>query len=93
MLGDMEMTDAFDAQIRVPPINTLAALDHVLREVALFSSERDHRRCLDLLGQSGFGEEGKLNVGVKKLLSLVEMARQDPEPVETFTANLVDYAA
>ena len=87
------MTDAFDAQIRVPPINNLASLDHVLREVELFTSERDHRRCMDLLQQSGFGEDGKLNVGVKKLLSLVEMARQDPEPVETFTANLVDFAA
>ena len=32
---------------------------------------------MEMLEQAGFGAEGCLNVGVKKLISVIEMARQD----------------
>lgn len=89
MLNDMEMTDAFDTQIRVPAISTLSAVNNVLREVGLFENEQEGRQCLSLLEQAGFGAEGKLNIGVKKLLTMAEMARQDPDPVEKLVGSLI----
>lgn len=93
MLSDMELIDAFDADIRVPPITSLRSVDHVLREVELFSSDEDYRTTSRLLEQAGFGVEGKLNVGVKKLLSMAEMARQDPDPAEKLVGSLIQYSA
>lgn len=93
MLNEMELSEVFDAQIRVPAISSLQALDKVLREVELFTSEQEHRRCLETLQQAGLGQTGKMNVGVKKLLNLVEMARQDQDKVDTFVQNLLDFMA
>jgi vesicle-fusing ATPase len=90
MLADMELSEAFDASIRVPSIATLAGVTHVLREVDFFRSQADERRLHEQLEQAGLGQKG-LNVGVKKLLGLVEMARQDREPVDTFVKNLMEY--
>lgn len=67
MLTDMDMLDHFLADIRVPAITSLRSVDHVLRETQLFQDENDHRRCLDLLTSAGLGEDGKLNLGVKKV--------------------------
>lgn len=89
MLNEMEMTDAFDTQIRVPAINNLGSVGNVLREVQVFDNDSESRRCMGLLEQAGFGAEGKLNIGVKKLLTMAEMARQDPDPVEKLVGSLI----
>jgi len=93
MLSEMELTDAFDADIRVPPITSLSAVDHVLREVELFRSDQEYQTASRLLQQAGFAEEGRLNVGVKKLLSMAEMARQDPNPAEKLVGSLIQHTA
>ena len=89
MLTDMEMVDAFDAEIRVPAISNLSSVATILKEVELFSDERELQHCLSLLEQAGFGGEGKLNIGVKKLLTMAEMARQDPDPAEKLVGSLI----
>jgi vesicle-fusing ATPase len=76
----MEVANAFDSEIRVPPIDNLPALLRVVQEFQLFEDERDFRRANNLLEQAGFAKEGHFTIGIKKLLSLIEMARQDPEP-------------
>lgn len=81
------MSEVFDAELRVPPISTLRSLEHVLREVELFASDNDRRNAIDMLQQAGFGEEGRLNIGIKKLLSMIEMARQEPEAVAERLTN------
>ncbi len=69
----------------MPPLASLRALDVVLREVQLFPTDEDRRRAVTMLGQVGFaerdGEEdsARTTVGVKKLLSMIEMARQEPD--------------
>ncbi|PWN53756.1 AAA-domain-containing protein [Violaceomyces palustris] len=88
MLTDMEIGDAFLADIRVPAITSLRSVDHVLRETRLFEDENQHERCLQLLSAAGLGEEGRLNIGVKKLLSEIEMARLDNDPADKLTAAL-----
>lgn len=90
MLTDVGLA-SFDAELRVPPIARLAALDHVLEAVALFPDARDRARAVAMLRQAGLdGEDGRLSIGVKKLLSVVEMARQEPEAVaERLTSALM----
>jgi vesicle-fusing ATPase len=91
MLTDMEVSDAFLADIRVPNITSLRSIDHVLRQTELFSSEEEHSRCLSLLQSAGVADGERLNIGIKKLLSEIEMARLDNDPVDKITAALTVY--
>jgi len=88
MLNDMDLADAFLADIRVPNISSLRSVDHVLRETQLFSTAEDHARCLQLLASAGLGTDGRINIGIKKLLSEIEMARLDDDPADKLTAAL-----
>ena len=85
MLTETQFTEVFDAELRVPPISKLRSLEHILREVELFPSEDALRGAIHQLRKAGFGEDemdtGRLNIGVKKLLSVIEMARQEPEAI------------
>lgn len=100
MLQDMDLSQAFLANIRVPNITSLRSVDHVLRETGLFAGENEHQRCLQLLHSAGLGEDDvdgqgatggaapRLNIGIKKLLSEIEMARLDDDPADKLTAAL-----
>lgn len=87
LLTELGLSDVFDSELRVPPISNLSSLERVLREVQLFSSEDELRQTMRMLADAGFAvdlnaEEDAalhLQVGIKKLLSIVEMARQEPE--------------
>ncbi|EJU06606.1 AAA-domain-containing protein [Dacryopinax primogenitus] len=81
LITEIEMADVFDSEIRVPPISDSKALDTVIRELKLFGSEAEYRYAMEKLRQAGLTGEGHLNIGIKKLLSVVEMARQEPEAV------------
>jgi len=88
MLTDVGLS-SFDAELRVPPITDLTALDHILDAVELFRSPRDRSRAVNMLREAGMGTE-RLNIGVKRLLSVIEMARQEPEAVaERLTSALM----
>jgi len=69
----------------VPPISGIGSLEHVLTEVQLFNNAADTGKAVSMLQEAGFGRNDgpspTLNIGVKKLLSLVEMARQEPHAV------------
>lgn len=63
----------------------MGSLEHVLTEVELFDNATDIKRAIAMLREAGFGrEDGRspvLSIGVKRLLSLIEMARQEPHAV------------
>jgi vesicle-fusing ATPase len=95
MLTDVGLA-SFDAELRVPPITDLNALDHVLEAVELFRSSRDRTRAVTMLREAGLGNTdersgvGRLSIGIKRLLSVIEMARQEPEAVaERLTSSLM----
>lgn len=47
---------------------------------------------MQLLSQAGFAQEGKLDIGVKKLLSMAEMCRQDGEgAADKLVSSLIEY--
>ncbi|KAJ3531815.1 hypothetical protein NM688_g7518 [Phlebia brevispora] len=84
ILTDLGFSESFDSEIRVPPISKLPALQHVLEEVELMKDPRELKQTMQMLVQAGFGSQDDvngLNIGIKKLLSIVEMARQEPENV------------
>ena len=87
----MDVESAFDTDIPITPINSLEGVDHCLREVELFSSSAEHQRAMQMLREARLGEEGRadLLIGVKKLLSMAEMARQDPDPAFKLVSSLV----
>lgn len=86
----MDVESAFDTDIPVAPIDSLDGVERCLREVQLFTNGGDHQRAMQLLKDAQFGENGRpeLLVGVKKLLSMAEMARQDPDPAYKLVSSL-----
>lgn len=84
MLTDLQMSEVFDANTYVPSISTLRSIKKVLREVNLFTREEELNRAMKLLQQAGFNDdeyETRQQVGIKKLLGIIEMARQEPDEV------------
>lgn len=86
MLTETQMAEVFDAELSVPPISTLRSLEYVLRELQLFSTDRELQKAMGMLERAGFGKVDeydipRMSVGIKKLVSVVEMARQEPEEV------------
>jgi vesicle-fusing ATPase len=68
---------------------------HVLQELELFPSDQHYMRAIRMLEEAGFADKDhlspKLQIGIKKLLSIVEMARQEPGNVaERLTHAIMD---
>ncbi|KAF9266293.1 AAA-domain-containing protein [Marasmius fiardii PR-910] len=77
----------FDSELRVPPISDLRSLEYILKEVELFDSRDERKQAIRMLEDAGFvsssrdESNSKLHIGVKKLLSIIEMARQEPDNI------------
>ena len=73
--------------MRVPPISNLQALEYVLRELELFPSGQERRAAIQMIHEAGFASDAQdeisssSHIGIKKLLSTIEMARQEPNNV------------
>lgn len=80
-VDDLGLVDHFDSQLVVPAISDLDSFDHVFREVELFSSDAEQRMAIAQLQQAGsrVGSKFGLQIGIKKLLTDIEMARQEPD--------------
>lgn len=86
ILDQMDMTDEFSAEIYVPTITSLEGIDIVLQQLELFS-DNERERALSILQQANMDQ--KLTIGVKKLLMITEMARQDEDKVEKFVNTIL----
>lgn len=88
-ITDLGFSEVFDTSIKVPAISHLAQLEVVLRSVELFGDDTELRETLHQLSSAGFPRNASeaetptlpMLVGIKKLLSIIEMARQEPESV------------
>jgi len=80
MLHDMEMNELFDSDIRVPPIDELRSIMKVIESVDLYKpSDEGYNKIARTLTHAGYDKEGSVLIGIKRLLSLIEMARQDED--------------
>ncbi|KAG8218986.1 P-loop containing nucleoside triphosphate hydrolase protein [Butyriboletus roseoflavus] len=88
-ITDLGFSEVFDASIKAPAISHLGQLEVVLRSVELFADDSELRDTVRQLSSAGFPRTASeaesptlpLLVGIKKLLSIIEMARQEPESV------------
>lgn len=80
----MGMLDAFNAHVNVPVMTTTEHVQNVLEELDLFTPDE-----MSMVLQSLKDSPVALTVGVKEVLMLAEMARQDEaNKVEKFLTSL-----
>lgn len=84
VLAQMDLLNAFDAEIAVPNVANHNELGHVLRELQAFNSDGERQQVLhDLYSTT---RTKQLNVGIKKILMGVETARQDEDMAGRFVS-------
>lgn len=88
VLEQMDLTEVFDSSIYVPTVGDLRDVDYVTTEIQLFS-DTERRSAMQIFQSSGALDK-KVSVGIKKLLMISEMARQDVDKVEKFTTTLLE---
>ncbi|VDC02103.1 unnamed protein product [Peniophora sp. CBMAI 1063] len=95
MLADVGL-DTFDAELRVPALSHLTQLPPVLEAAKV--SRDDGSRAVRMLEQAGFARDARgvedgarsLDVGIKRLISILERAKQQPEELaERLTSELM----
>lgn len=92
VLQEMEIVDCFQADIHVPAISTFSGLLRVVESLDLFTGLQDYERFQNLLRAAGWSEEDRFVIGVKKLVSLIEMSRQDTDPADRLLKGLLTHA-
>lgn len=76
MLNQLDLFSRFDAEIAVPNVNTQAELAALLQHSGAFS-DRDQQRAIGEIQEiTGSADVG---VGVKKILTAIETAKEDQD--------------
>ena len=89
-LEQMDMSDAFNAEIYVPNVTDLSAVDTIVGGLELFSTA-ERKKAIEMTKEQGVDK--KLSIGIKKLLMLIEMARQDEDKVDKLVSCLSEEGA
>ncbi|KAJ2775809.1 transport between ER and Golgi ATPase protein [Coemansia javaensis] len=86
VLAQMDLATVFSSDIYVENIGSIEALKKVVQHARLFDSAREYdglfSSLADYLGNRSF------SIGVKKLLLLIETARQDPDKHSRFMSEI-----
>ncbi|KAI8323952.1 AAA-domain-containing protein [Martensiomyces pterosporus] len=87
VLEEMDLAASFTNEIHVQNIKSLEAVEHVTRHVGLFDSDADSSRVFaDLRDSIG---DRELSIGIKRLLLLIETARQDADKCARFKVEVL----
>jgi len=81
VLRQMDVINAFDAEIPVPTVASLKELNEILKSVQIFEDET-RRGVLDELETITRSRDVK--VGIKKILTILETSRQDEDVARRF---------
>lgn len=76
VLTQLDLFSRFDAEIAVPNVNTQPELAHVLQASGAFS-DRDQQRAISEIQEITGSTE--IGVGIKKILTGIETAKQDQD--------------
>jgi len=86
VLEEMDLMDSFSSELYVENVRKLEEVNVVLKSLQLFQSDEERRSAISTLNKSGL--EGKLSMGIKKLLMTIEKARQDKDPFARFISDM-----
>ncbi|KAI9142196.1 P-loop containing nucleoside triphosphate hydrolase protein [Paraphysoderma sedebokerense] len=89
VLQQMDMLDVFTSETYVPAIQDLQSIEKVVSELKLFENQVDHDRAFGVL-KGSMSAEVRFSLGVKKLLGIIEMARQDDDRPGKFVEGLLE---
>jgi vesicle-fusing ATPase len=81
VLRQMDVINAFDAEIPVPTVASLKQLNDILKEVKIFD---DQIRLGVLAELEGITRTKDVKVGIKKILTVLETSRQDEDVPRRF---------
>jgi vesicle-fusing ATPase len=81
VLRQMDVINAFDAEIPVPTVSSLKELNEILKEVKIFE---DQTRRGVLAELEGITRTKDVKVGIKKILTVLETSRQDEDVPRRF---------
>ncbi|KAF2711794.1 AAA-domain-containing protein [Pleomassaria siparia CBS 279.74] len=80
VLQQLDLFSKFDAEIAVPNVNSQAELAHILQHAGF--SDRDQQRAIGELQEITGGAD--IGVGIKKILTGIETAKQDQDMAGRF---------
>ncbi|KAF9301712.1 transport between ER and Golgi ATPase protein [Mortierella antarctica] len=86
VLEEMDLMDSFSSELYVENVRSLEEVNIVAKSVDLFKADNERRTAMATLAKSGL--EGKLSMGIKRLLMTVEKARQDNDLVGRFVSDM-----
>ncbi|KAL1842422.1 hypothetical protein VTJ49DRAFT_5270 [Mycothermus thermophilus] len=87
VMEQLDITTAFDRQIRVPAVQDTRELATVLAESGAFGGDEVVGQVLDRVREYTGGED-RVGVGIKTILTTAETARLSAEPAEWFAEQL-----
>jgi vesicle-fusing ATPase len=81
ILQQMDVINAFDAEIPVPTVSNLKDLNAILKSVNAFDDQTRHSIIQEL---EGITNSKDVKVGIKKILTVLETSRQDEDVARRF---------
>ncbi|KAL2167899.1 hypothetical protein VTG60DRAFT_636 [Thermothelomyces hinnuleus] len=91
VMEQLDITTAFDRQIRVPAVQDTRELSSVLAESGAFEGPGDVNLVLNRLRE--YSNSDRVGVGIKTILTTVETARLSAEPAEWFAEQIATQIA
>lgn len=92
VMEQLDITTAFDRQIRVPAVQDARELSAVLAESGAFDNPADVQLVLDRVREYSNNSD-RVGVGIKTILTTAETARLSAEPAEWFADQIAGHMA
>lgn len=90
-MEQLDITTAFDRQIRVPAVQDTREMANVLTESGAFEGPADVNEVLNRLRE--YSSSDRVGVGIKTILTTAETARLSAEPAEWFAEQIAGQIA
>ncbi|KAJ5235546.1 uncharacterized protein N7469_004714 [Penicillium citrinum] len=83
LMKQLDIYKSFNSNIMVPNVKTFAELRYIMENSNAFDVQ-EIAQALEGIGSLGLADDGRLSVGVKKVLLGIESAKQDTDKVGRF---------
>ncbi len=90
-MEQLDITTAFDRQIRVPAVQDAREMAAVLSASGAFDGPADVNEVMNKVGE--FTGSERVGVGIKTILTTAETARLSAEPADWFAEQIAEQIA